>query len=228
MPEEINRVVADHLADALFCPSAAAVANLAAEGRTRGVHRSADVMKTVLDDSAVRAAASSSVLQRLGLTEKDFVLATLHRAENTDDTDRLRAIFSGLARTDETVVMPLHPRTRRALEAARIGTGRVQAIDPVGYLDMVRLEQTARLIVTDSGGVQKEAYWLGIPCVTARDETEWIETVQSGWNVLTGANAEKIASAIESFRPPAERPSLYVDGCAADGIVSALEGEHAA
>ncbi len=223
MPEEVNRLVADHLADALFCPSDAAVANLAAEGRTRAVHRIADTMIAALDDAVRRGRASSTVLERLGVADKHFALVTIHRAENTDDPARLAAIVDALSRVGEPVVFPVHPRTRQALGSAASRLTGVQLIDPVGYLDMVRLESAARLIVTDSGGVQKEAYWLGVPCVTVREETEWVETVQAGWNTLTAANADAIASAIRTCHPPAARPPLYADGASADGIVSCLE-----
>ncbi len=223
MPEEINRIAADHLANMLFCPSAAAIANLAAEGRTAGVHRSADTMIEALGDTEPRARLESTVLDRVGVGEKQFVLATVHRAENTDDPRRLAAIVQALARSEDPVVFPVHPRTRAALGASASIPASVRLIDPVGYLDMVRLESAARLIVTDSGGVQKEAYWLGVPCVTVRDETEWVETVNAGWNRLTGADTGAIVAALRDFRPTAPRPALYADGCSADDIVSRLE-----
>ena len=223
MPEEINRLVADRLGDVLFCPSDTAVRNLAAEGRTAGVHRAADTMIEALDEARPRADATSTVLARLGVVEKKFVLATIHRAENTDNPQRLDAIVSALSRGTEPVVLPLHPRTRAALGDRLKRSGCVKALDAVGYLDMLKLESAARLIVTDSGGVQKEAYWLGAPCVTVRDETEWIETVDAGWNVLTGAQPEAIAAAIANLTPPSARPPLYGDGLNADGIVRCLE-----
>jgi UDP-N-acetylglucosamine 2-epimerase len=223
MPEEINRVTADHLASMLFCPSEAAIANLAAEGRTAGVYRSADTMIEALGDAAPRARRESTVLDRVGVREKEFVLATVHRAENTDDPRRLTAIVQALAQSAEPVVFPVHPRTRAALGTSAGRLSAVRLIDPVGYLDMVRLESAARVIVTDSGGVQKEAYWLGVPCVTVRDETEWVETVEAGWNRLTGADTNAIVAALRDFRPAASRPALYADGCSADDIVSRLE-----
>ena len=224
MPEEINRVVVDHLADVLFCPSDTAVANLSAEGRTRGVHRSADTMIEALAEAGQRARQESSVLDRVGVAEKQFVLATVHRAENTDDPRRLTAIVQALAQAGEPVVFPVHPRTRAALGTAADGLPSLRLIDPVGYLDMVRLESAARLIVTDSGGVQKEAYWLGVPCVTVRDETEWVETVAAGWNTLTGAETDEIVAAVRGFRPSGPRPALYDAGCTADDMVRVLAG----
>jgi UDP-GlcNAc3NAcA epimerase len=223
MPEEINRVVADHLAEALFCPSDTAVANLAAEGRTNGVYRSADTMIEALGETVPLARAQSSVLERVGVNDKGFVLATIHRAENTDDPRRLEAILQALSQVTEPVVFPIHPRTRSAAGSTVERLNGVRLIDPVGYLDMVRLESAARLIVTDSGGVQKEAYWLGVPCVTVRDETEWVETVNAGWNRLTGADTDAIVAAIRDFRPDTPRPALYADGCTADDIVRRLE-----
>jgi len=223
MPEEINRIVADHVADLLFCPSDAAVANLAAEGRTWGVQRSVDTMIASLSDAAARARTQSSILERTSVAEKQFVLATIHRAENTDDPSRLAQIVRALKQIEEPVVFPLHPRTRRALEAAGIDLHGIRVVEPLGYLDMVRLESAARLIVTDSGGLQKEAYWLGVPCVTVRNETEWTETVDAGWNTLTGADTDAIVAAVRGFRPERPRPQLYGDGRSADAIVDALE-----
>ena len=227
MPEEINRITADHLADVLFCPSDAAVANLETEGRTRGVHRSADTMIAALRDAEPIARRESTVLDQLGVQEKRFVLATVHRAENTDNPIRLHAIVRALASAGEPVVFPVHPRTRAALGADARAVDGVRFVEPVGYLDMMRLESAARLIVTDSGGVQKEAYWLGVPCVTVRDETEWVETVNAGWNCLAGAETDRILAAIRGFRPSSPRPPLYQDGGSVDAMVHVLETTHA-
>lgn len=223
MPEEINRVVADHVSDLLLCPSRTAVDNLAAEGITRGVHLVGDVMADALAFAAERARGRSDVLKRLGLTERGYLLATVHRAENTDDPNRLRSILAAFDALGETVVFPAHPRTRKAVEALGYAPGAsVRLLEPFGYLDMVRLEQSARMILTDSGGIQKEAYWLGVPCVTLRDETEWVETVQAGWNVLVGADTARIVEAVRSFALPAKRPPLYGDGQAAERCVALL------
>jgi UDP-GlcNAc3NAcA epimerase len=225
MPEEINRVVTDHVSDLLFCPSRAAVDNLVAEGLTVGVHLVGDVMADALADTIVRAQRSSTILERLELTARKYLLATVHRAENTDDSVRLAGILSAFNRVAETIVFPVHPRTRAAigrLNGSVVMSDRLRLIDPVGHLDLVRLAQAARLILTDSGGLQKEAYWLGVPCVTLRDETEWIETIQAGWNVLTGACTEAIVDAVASFRPAVVRPVLYGDGTSAAQISSAL------
>ncbi|HWI16415.1 MAG TPA: UDP-N-acetylglucosamine 2-epimerase (non-hydrolyzing) [Vicinamibacterales bacterium] len=225
MPEEINRVVADHVSDALFCPSDAAVAHLRAEGVTRGVHMVGDVMADALTSLASRATEHSAILRRLGVSPRTYVLATVHRAENTDDPARLAEIVGGINHLAEPVVLPIHPRTRKLLADTKLAFGdRVRVIDPVGYLDMLQLTQNARLVLTDSGGLQKEAYWLGVPCVTMRDETEWVETVDAGWNVLVGASRDALARAVAEWRAPADRPVLYGDGRASARIVSVLEG----
>jgi UDP-N-acetylglucosamine 2-epimerase (non-hydrolysing)/UDP-GlcNAc3NAcA epimerase len=167
------------------------------------------------------------VLERLGLAEKGFLLATVHRAENTDDPIRLRAILNAFADINETIVFPVHPRTRNRIKALNLQSKiqNLKSIEPVGYLDMVRLEQAARLILTDSGGIQKEAYWLDVPCVTLRDETEWVETVQAGWNVLVGAETAQIVAAVQDFAPPVARAMLYGDGQAAARIGLFLQGD---
>ncbi|MBN1936392.1 MAG: UDP-N-acetylglucosamine 2-epimerase (non-hydrolyzing) [Anaerolineae bacterium] len=227
MPEEINRVLTDHISDLLFCPSQTAVDNLAAEGITNGVHLVGDVMADALLWVAARAGERSDALQRLGLTEKGFLLATVHRAENTDDPARLRAILDAFAALDEPIVFPVHPRTRNRIQMLNLSSAvpHLQFVDPVGYLDMVCLEQGARMILTDSGGIQKEAYWLGVPCVTLRDETEWIETVELGWNVLVGAETDKIVAAVRGWRVPEEWPALYGDGEAARRLVRTWEAK---
>ena len=166
-----------------------------------------------------RAEGKSSVLQTLGLRPGNFLLATVHRAENTDDPARLRGIVSALRALsqEETVVFSVHPRTRKRLGAwASEGVaGRLLLIEPVGYLDMVMLEKSARMILTDSGGIQKEAYWLRVPCLTLRDETEWVETVATGWNRLAGADEGAIVAAARSLARPSGHPDLYGDGKAA-------------
>ena len=224
MPEEVNRVLTDHLADQLFCPSQAALDNLAAEGLTRGAHVVGDVMADVLAWARERVGDSPSrAAEGLGLGPGEYLLATVHRAENTDDPKRLGAIVAALKTVGEPVVLPLHPGTRAALgrwglDDPFAGTD-VHCLEPVGYLEMIRLAGGARLILTDSGGLQKEAYWLGVPCVTLRDETEWVETVDRGWNALAGADTGKILERVKTQRPPADHPPLYGGGRAATRIV---------
>ena len=231
MPEEINRLVTDRLATLLLCPSQTAVENLEREGIGNGVYLVGDVMADALNFAANLAPLRSDILTRLGLEEKRYVVVTVHRAENTDNRSRLGNIVQGILAIDEPVVFPLHPRTRKALSEggyfARLdAAGKVHLIDPLGYLDMVRLEQAARLILTDSGGIQKEAYWLSVPCLTLRAETEWVETVAAGWNVLVGVDPEVILQRVRSFSPPAQRPQLYGDGTAAQRCVALLSGDH--
>ena len=217
MPEEINRVVADHLSDLLLCPGDTAVRNLAAEGITRNVHVVGDVMLDVLTWAKEQLATRpSEILERLDVRPQRYILATVHRSENTDDLTRLQQILSAFNALDEPVVFPVHPRVRKVITGACCRIERhVRFIDPVGYLEMVALTGAARSVLTDSGGLQKEAYWLGVPCLTMRDETEWLETVETGWNTLVGADAKKIIEAVRSFVPNSARPALYGNGFAA-------------
>ena len=229
MPEEHNRVVADHCADLLFCPTGTAVRNLAREGLTRGVHLVGDTMIDAVQQFLPAATSRSTVLRDLALSPKRYVLLTVHRAYNTDDAGSMDAILSALSMLDETVVFPVHPRTRKQLEqfdlwARLAATARMKLVDPVGYFDMLVLEQHARLIVTDSGGMQKEAYFLGVPCVTVRPETEWIETVDAGWNVVAGTSRDGILKAITNTSwPTGPAAPLFGAGDAAERIVRVLE-----
>jgi UDP-N-acetylglucosamine 2-epimerase len=213
MPEEINRVLTDHASTLLLCPSQTAVDNLANEGITAGVHLVGDVMSDALAFAAERALKRSTILEKLGLDEKHYLVATVHRAENTDDPVRLHAILNAFNALDEPVVFPTHPRTRNAMQRMDYTpASHIRLIDPLGYLDMVRLMQAARMILTDSGGIQKEAYWLKVPCVTLRDETEWVETVEAEWNVLVGADRDLIVSFVSAYDIPKDHPKLYGSG----------------
>lgn len=224
MPEEINRLVADRLADIFFCVSQTAVRHLAAEGICEQVHWVGDVMLDALLSNRPLARAKSDVLDRLSLDPGRYVLVTVHRAGNTDDPERLRGILQALNSAQEKVVFPAHPRTRKALEKLSLTMGRsVQMIDPVGYYDMMVLEENARLIATDSGGVQREAYFLGVPCITLRDETEWTETVEVGWNRLVGARPAQILEAWRNFSAPEKHPPIFGNGDAAEKIAVILE-----
>ncbi|MDQ7095573.1 UDP-N-acetylglucosamine 2-epimerase (non-hydrolyzing) [Desulfosporosinus sp. PR] len=226
MPEEVNRVLTDHLAALLFCPTDQAVQNLAREGLRQGVVRTGDVMADALYYHA-RRAAERRLDDLAPYQEKSYLLATVHRAENTDDPSRLAGIIKAFARIDSRIVLPLHPRTKKLLGDHKISIPEnVQVIDPVGYLEMILLEKGAELILTDSGGVQKEAYLWRVPCVTMRDETEWVETVQTGWNTLAGAETERIVKAVEQYRRnplPPYPENLYGSGRASAEIVAALE-----
>lgn len=219
MPEEVNRVLTDHMSTLLFCPTVTAVDHLEGEGVTQGVHMVGDVMKDALDYWKMHEDGSASAPQRAGVDAKAYYLATVHRAENVDFPDRLNAILSALGSVDLPVVLPVHPRTRNALGRRKQALPcNVVAIDPVGYLEMLELESNARAVLTDSGGVQKEAFMLGVPCVTLRDETEWVETVTAGWNTLAGANTELILKAVSDLQSGLSRPELYGDGHASERI----------
>jgi UDP-GlcNAc3NAcA epimerase len=231
MPEEHNRVLTDHCSDQLFCPTQTAVENLEREGLTKKVYLVGDTMfDAVLRFSEV-AHERSSVLEQLNVAPKKYLLATLHRPYNTDTPGNVRAILRALAETNEAVVFPVHPRTRQKiaeLDDAVTTAANVMMIEPVGYLDMLMLEQHARIILTDSGGMQKEAYFFGVPCVTLRPETEWVETVAAGWNILAGAERERILRAVKEHAWPTEQrqPQLFGDGRAAEKIVEHLAAEH--
>ena len=217
MPEEINRIVTDEISSMLFCPTQTAVDNLKAEGisfkdqgiekieiNTQYAYLSGDVMYDSILYNSKLAREKSSMLTKFGLVPGKYILATIHRAENTDDPKKLKAIFSTfnkIAEEGQKIILPLHPRTSKYLSELNKKSQsfylhpNLTLIDPVGYLDMINLEQNARAIFTDSGGVQKEAYLMGIPCVTLRPETEWVETVTAGWNILCGSDPVKIEDA---------------------------------
>ena len=229
MPEEINRVVTDHISTLLFCPTDAAVKNLQAEGITQGVHQVGDVMyDSILFYVRKAKSIEEKTLKRLNVQSKSYYLATVHRAENTDDALRLSQIveaFNEIASKDCPVILPLHPRT--VGYAKKYGlrfASNTNIVRPVSYLEMIGLENNARVILTDSGGVQKEAYWLGVPCITLRAETEWLETVQSGWNTLAGADKDTIVNSVGGTDKlcPISPKSMYGDGDAANQICKIL------
>jgi UDP-GlcNAc3NAcA epimerase len=228
MPEERNRVVADHLADVCLAPTPAAMANLANEGLDARAELVGDVM---VDAHAWATAHADTRLPDVARERGSYVLLTLHRAENVDHPGRLAAILAGLD-LDLPVIFPVHPRTRAALDRAGLTLpANVVLIEPVGYLEMVALEAAAEAIATDSGGVQKEAYLSGVPCVTLRSETEWIETVEAGWNRVVDSDPTALAAALadEAFmRRDRPRPAIFGDGAAAHRIVAALERHDAA
>jgi UDP-N-acetylglucosamine 2-epimerase len=232
MPEEHNRVVADHCSDLLFCPTQTAVDNLAREGVTNGVHLVGDTMYDAVLQFATIAREHSTILEDLDLEPKTYLLTTIHRPYNTDITDNLRNIFQAFAEIREVIVFPAHPRTSKKIAALERAfsqekvPGNLKMIEPVGYLDMLVLEENARLILTDSGGMQKEAYFFGVPCITLRSETEWVETVEVGWNVVADADLSAIVEGYQRAinSPPTKRPHLYGDGRASEKIVSRLIG----
>ncbi|HTN25434.1 MAG TPA: UDP-N-acetylglucosamine 2-epimerase (non-hydrolyzing) [Solirubrobacteraceae bacterium] len=224
MPEELNRVLTDHLADLLLVPSASAAANLAREGVAGEVEVVGDVMVDVARLLAPRAAADDAPLHEAGVRAGGYVLATAHRAGTVDDPRRLAALVDLLLSLDVPVVLPLHPRTRARLEAAglldRLAAGTILR-PPLGYLAFTSLLTRASAVLTDSGGVQKEAYLAGVPCVTLRDSTEWVETVATGWNVLVDLDAAAARAAVARDAPD-ERPALYGDGHAGGRVAAAM------
>jgi len=219
MPEELNRVLADHAASLLLCSSQAAADTLREEHVAGEVVGVGDVMVDVFELLAPRA--DGAILERLGVERGGYLLVTAHRAGNVDDPARLRALVELLKALPGPVVLPLHPRTRARLEAANLSLGEVIVAPPLGYLEFTALLVGARRVLTDSGGVQKEAYLAGVPCITLRPTTEWRETVDAGWNVLVDLDTDKALAALD-YAPPAARPPLYGDGRAGERVVDAL------
>ena len=223
MPEELNRVLTDHASEVLLCSTETAVRNLEAEGVAGEVHLVGDVMADVSLAFREIAEERSNVLVELGVEPGAYMVATAHRAGNVDRPERLEMLVELLAAMPQPVVFPVHPRTRVRLEDAGLidRLGDVRVVAPLGYLDFLKLARHARAVLTDSGGVQKEAYLLGVPCVTLRDTTEWVETVESGWNTLVDLDTEAALRALERD-PPAERPELYGGGHAAERVCEVL------
>jgi UDP-GlcNAc3NAcA epimerase len=215
MPEEINRVVTDHLSTLLFCPTRTAVRNLSEEGIAKGVHAVGDVMYDTVVAAVARAKSRSAILEILGVVPKSYAVATIHRAENTDDNQQFLQLLAWLeeAALTQPVIMPAHPRTRHLIASLGVMPKGVRLIDPLGYMDMTRLVHEAAAIFTDSGGLQKEAYFHRVPCVTLRHETEWVETIEAGWNRLW---------TIPDHTGPLQEIPDYGDGHAAELIVEAL------
>ncbi len=224
MPEEINRILTDHLAELLLAPSEIAVANLKKEGISDNkIKNIGDVM---LDASFFyrKKSRKPSWFEDLNISTNDFVLVTIHRAENTEVPERLINIFKGLESSNATIILPLHPRTKSYLNKYKIKPAKnIHIVESVSYLEMVWLEENCKLICTDSGGVQKEAYFFNKPCITLRDETEWIELVDNDWNCLVGANSEQIANKIKNFKIPNNSIKLYGDGNSAEIVVDMIK-----
>ncbi|GHT96189.1 UDP-N-acetyl glucosamine 2-epimerase [Spirochaetia bacterium] len=229
MPEEQNRRLTDHLATWLFCPTNTAIDNLTREGITdcgNTVKPTADTKCVVMTGDIMYEASlyyrEKNILQ---INEGNFILVTIHRAENTDNPDRLKAIVTAINRlTDYRFIFPVHPRTRKILEQEKlVFSSHVKMIEPVGYLEMLAYETACSAVLTDSGGVQKEAFFFNKPCITMRDSTEWVELVTAGWNTLTGADTDKIISAIQNLHVPPEHPQLYGDGHCAERIIETIK-----
>jgi len=220
MPEEINRILTDHSSDILFTPTNTATINLKNEGIGGDkVHQVGDVMYDAAIFYGLKAENQSNILKQIELESKKYILVTIHRAENTNDQERIRNIIDGLGALTMKIVLPLHPRTAKYLNKYDIKMPtQIEVIEPVGYLDMVMLEKHAAIIATDSGGVQKEAYFHGVPCITLRNETEWFELVDVGANTLVGANKDAIIQAFNNINLFEAEEGLYGDGTSGDKI----------
>ena len=226
MPEEVNRVLTDHISSWLFCPTDAAVQNLEKEGITKGVYQIGDVMCDALLHNLEIARKKSQILKRMDLKKGEYALATVHRAGNTDNRNNMQSILDTLGSLPTRVIFPVHPRARKRIEEWKfIVHSNVSLIEPLGPLDILQLQENANCILTDSGGMQKEAYLLGARCITLREETEWVETVSAGWNSLAGVDAKRIRTLYETWKPEGERPLLYGDGHAAEKICQILRNE---
>ncbi len=227
MPEEINRILTDQISTLLFCPTKEAVKNLKKEGITKNVFLTGDVMLDVSLFISKIAESRSKILQKLNLQPQSYLLCTIHRPANTDNKQNLTSIVKALSQSPEPIIFPVHPRTEKYLSKWKLvpllQNSKVKILPPLGYFDFLVLEKNAKKILTDSGGVQKEAYFFGVPCITLRENTEWVETLKAGWNILVGADEKKIIKAILSFNPSKPLKKLYGDGRAAKKIVNQIE-----
>ena len=228
MAEEYNRIETDKRSTLLFCPTQTAVNNLRKEGITQGVYHVGDVMYDATLYFAEQAQKTSNILQQLQIVSKQYYLATIHRAQTTDNTEKLANILYAFQQIHHPIILPLHPRTKKVIDNSIILTKLIQEspklriIDSVSYLDMLLLEKHAALILTDSGGVQKEAYFHHTPCITMREETEWVETVEAGWNTIVGTDTARILQAIQSPQQPQYEITEYGSGNAATNIIKIL------
>jgi len=226
MPEEINRVLTDHISDLFFCPTETAVLNLKNEGVTTGVYNVGDVMLDALEYNIKIADEKATVLEDMGLSSKEYLSVTIHRASNTDSFKDLSSIVNAFCEVDIPIVFPVHPRTEKYLKQYGLWEKlceKVNVIPPLGYLEMLKLMAHSKKILTDSGGIQKEAYMLGVPCITVRENTEWVETVEDGWNVLVGADYGKIMDSILNFEGAKIRGNIFGNGDAAKRICKILK-----
>ena len=223
MPEEQNRILTDHISKFLFVPTNSAIQNLKNEGISEGVINVGDVMYDAVLNFKKMAEQKSSILSEIGIKKEEYILTTIHRAENTNNIDRLKNIIEALNCCKEIVILPLHPRTKKYIEDyGLVFNNNIKVIEPIGYLDMINLEMNAKKIVTDSGGVQKEAFFMKKPCITMRNETEWVETVLNGWNLIVGTDKDKIKDAIMNFVPKRPQENIFGNGDAALKILSEI------
>lgn len=226
MPEEINRVVTDHVSDLLFCPTRTATGNLAKDGILQGVCMVGDIMVDALHHNLEIAETKSRILEKLNLSKGTYAVATIHRPGNTDSRINLTSIIEAFRESGQTIIFPVHPRTKKYLNDFGLldqFSDNIHAIDPLGYLDMLKLMRYSRNILTDSGGIQKEAYILKVPCITLRENTEWVETLDGGWNVLVGADNKKILAALQNKNPAKGDTSVFGIGDTAERIARAIE-----
>lgn len=224
MPEEQNRILTDHISNLLFAPTDTAVKNLESEGIIKNVYNVGDVMFDAIMHFKDVSLKRSKIIDKLNLNNNEYILTTIHRAENTNDILRLKNIIEALNESDKTIVLPLHPRTRKYINDYSLNiNNNIKLIEPVGYLDMISLEGNSSKIVTDSGGVQKEAFFMKKPCITMREETEWIETVENGWNILVGTDKDKILDSIVNFMPNKPQKKIFGDGNSSEKICRIIE-----
>jgi len=226
MPEEINRIATDHISDVLFCSTKTAVQNLRNEGIANNVHLVGDVMIDAIKQNMEIAEKKSGILKKLKLRGKSYMVATVHRAGNTDSKKNMTGIIEAFIESKEPIVFPVHPRTEKYLKFygldKKLKNTSIITTRPVGYMDMLVLEKNAKKILTDSGGMQKEAYFFKVPCITLRDTTEWAETVNDGWNILAGAAKSKIISSIRHFSPKGKQSEKYGNGNASRNIINII------
>lgn len=227
MPEEVNRILTDNVSTILFAPTETAVKNLEDENITENVYNPGDVMYDATLFNLATAEKNSNIIAKLGLTSGEYCLATVHRAENTDNKQNLENIIKAFIKSGKTIVFPVHPRTRNKIKEFELenllnSTDNLKIIEPIGYFDILVLEKNANKILTDSGGMQKEAYFLKKPCITLRAETEWVETVESGWNKIVNTDIDKITSCLHSYKIPDSYYNFYGDGNAAKKIVEII------
>jgi len=223
MPEETNRILTDHISDFLFCPTKISVENLKKEGITKGVYNVGDIMYDALLSNIKIAEKKSKILEKLEIKKGEYLLLTVHRSSNTDNLNNLQKIIEAVAESNERIIFPVHPRTKKQIEKLQLKHWEnIKYIEPVGYLDMIVLEKNAKKILTDSGGVQKESYWLGVPCITLREETELVETVNFGWNVLVGTDKNKILKEIKKVNFTKKHYDYFGNGKTADKILRIL------
>ena len=222
MPEEINRVLTDHMSEILFAPTKYAMQNLKNEGIKKNIYNVGDLMYDLLMQ-LTHLIEKSNILEKLNIQSKKYILFTLHRQSNTDNIKNITTILSSLSSIDENIIFPIHPRTFKKIKEYNVNVGKnIKIIKPLGYIDFLSLEKNAKKIITDSGGIQKEAYIFKVPCITLREDTEWVETVDDDWNILVGSNKEKIINAINNFSPNNKQFNHYGNGNANKKIIKII------